>query len=1141
MKRPDRNLYVVYVRDAGAEPVHLLGVGRVLANVSNILGSQSRGNEFDASLLRQFAERQVFGTLAGALVAFTITAVIWNHVPSKFLIPWVAAQAVIALLSLPRWKRFQHIEDDTPKARAFIAEAVVWKAATGTLWGLLAILSHTYLVQSEEFFTVIAVAAVTVGSISTLAAIPAAVYAFILLSFTPLIATWLFGGDTAHITLGLLSILLLGVILASANIAHGQILSVMQAEFGHRQLSDEYNAARGEWLELSDAAEAYAVFDNQNRLLAWNERFVELMQIPGDLLRKGTPRTDVIRNARQTVDVASGAMPIEIWLSQRTQPTDADTANPDSGAASIREYEGGLWLQRRVRRTRNGNIVVSFAEWTDLVNMESALGESEERYRLIAENSPDAILVRVEDEIVFANPAAVKMFRAQSEADLLGLSVNSLTHPDDHVTVLANRAKMADGSNEALPLIRVRMRRLDGTYVMTAGSGAHHTWQGRPAVLVTRRDITAQIEAEERLRESEDRYRRIAELSPNAILIRVEDRIVYANPAAVEMFGADSEADLLYETMMSFVHPDDAHLVLNNRSKMKDGVHDRAPIIQVRRRRLDGSYFYTEGSGAPFVWQGQPAVMVMLRDVTMEAEADRLLRESEERLRSIVDNMPGSIVLKDLDLRIRMAAGRDFKQWSGINDADAVGKTADDMVPEDLAAELEQRDREILETGEVVDIEVNTVTADGQTRTFMSTRFPIKDGSATTIGVGIINQEVTDQRKTEAQLRQAQKMEVVGQLTGGIAHDFNNLLTVILGNAELLSEYVQDEPEAGQLLANALKGAQRGADLTQRLLAFSRRQTLNPEPVDIKARMAEMVPLLRHTLPATISMQTQIAEDLPLVQIDPTQLESAIMNLAINARDAISNGGEIELAARIVNSRKIPGLPRTHRKADEYVLVTVTDTGAGMTENVRDHAFEPFFTTKPVGAGSGLGLSMVYGFVTQSGGHIAIDSVQGEGTCVKLYLPIAERGAVAQPEAQAEAIQIDGGKETILVVEDDADVRALVVGSLTKLGYQVVSATDGLEALKAMAGTETIDVLLTDVVLPNGMLGPDIARELATHHPHAQVLLMSGYTRGAETGMGELDESYELIQKPFTRAQLGGRLRQIINASRQTPPMAAQA
>lgn len=819
-----------------------------MASISNLLGSKSRDSEFDAALIRHFASHQHIGAIATCIVTIAVAAVIWDHVPMGLLLPWAGAQIAIALLSRLRWQQFRQLENIPANSQPLIIEAMLWKALTGAWWGLLAVFTYVHLPHSLEFFTTIAVAAMAVGGITTMAALTAAANAFILLSFVPFIGYWLLGGDTASVTLGLLAILLLGLVINSARIAHGQILSVLQAEFGLRQVSDEYRAARGEWVDLSDTTEAYVVFDPQDKLLSWNERYAELLQILRELLHRGTPRMELIKRGLKPVEFANGEISVEQWLKKRI-----DAESRGHSETFLREFEGGIWIQRRIRYSKNGHKVVSHVDLTEFVKMERALKESEERYRLIAENSPDAILVHVEDQIVYANPAAIKMFRAHSETDLLGVSLVSITHPDDHKSVLSNRARMAEKPSEALPIIRVRMRRLDGTYVETAGSGAHHTWQGKPAVLVTRRDITAVIHAE------------------------------------------------------------------------------------------------------------------------------KALRESEEKLRAIVENMPGSIVLKDLDLRIRLAAGRNYGQWSGIDPIEAIGKTATDIVSEDIAAELEECDREILESGEVVDMEINTETADGKTRTFLSTRFPVKDGAGTTIGVGIINQEVTDQRQTEAQLQQAQKMEVVGQLTGGIAHDFNNLLTVILGNAELLSEHIQGKPEAEHLLQNALRSAQRGADLTQRLLAFSRRQNLHPEPVDINARMAEMVPLLQHIMPATISLQTKIAEDIPFVQIDPTQLESAIMNLAINARDAISNDGEIELAACIVKSSKIPGLPRKDRKTDEYVLVTVTDTGSGMSKDVREHAFEPFFTTKPVGSGSGLGLSMVYGFVTQSGGHIAIESAPRQG------------------------------------------------------------------------------------------------------------------------------------------------------------------
>ena len=577
----------------------------------------------DAALVRQFAARQNVGAIATFIVTIAIAFVIASHVPSTILISWTAAQIFVALSTVVRWNRVRHLEEFAANARALINEAVVWKAVAGVLWGTLAAVSNYYLPQSLQFFIAIAVAAVAIGGITTLSAIPAAMYIFILFSFTPFIGFWLTSSNSASVTLGVLSILLLAVIINSARIAHRQVFSVLQNELELRRLTEQFEAERSEWLELSDTAESYVVFDNRDRLVAWNKRYAELMEIPPELLRRGTSRGELIRAARQAVDVASGSVPIDLWLELRT-----DRTNNEEEETAITEFEGGLWVQRRKRYSKNGNQVVSHVDVTDLVKLEAALRENEERYRLIAENSPDSIFVRVGEEIVYANPAAAKMLGADSEADLLGMSIMSLYHPSDQPLVVKNRSKLTDESGESPAFIRARMRRLDGTYVVTAGGGRSHTWEGKPAVLVTRRDITPQIEAEERLRESEGRYRRIADLSPIAIVVRIDDIIVFANPAAVQMFGGESEADLLYESALSLIHPDDQHLVTNNRATMDQDSNDPAPTIRVRRRRLDGSYFDCEGSGAPFTWQGKQAVLVMWRDITAEPKTEQRERLS---------------------------------------------------------------------------------------------------------------------------------------------------------------------------------------------------------------------------------------------------------------------------------------------------------------------------------------------------------------------------------------------------------------------------------------------------------------------------------------------------------------------------------
>jgi PAS domain S-box-containing protein len=470
-----------------------------LSTITNKLEKRhsSSGGDFDVALVEHFAERQHVGAIATIVVAFAITAVIWDHVPSAISITWMAAQTIVALLSIVRWNRFRHIGDAVVNTRALLTEAVAWKAASGALWGLLAVFSFLYLPPSLEFFAAIATAAMAVGSISTLAAIPAAVYVFLTLSFAPFVMIWFISDDAAYSTLGFLTILLFGVMINSARIAHAQLKSILQAEFDNLQLNKEFNDARDAWSDLTDNTEAYVVFDQEERLLSWNQRFAELRKIPDELLRCGTPRAELIKHGRQPVEVVNGSISAEQWLQQRM-----DRTIIESDAANVTEFEGGVWIQRRARYSKNGQLVVSHIDLTEHVTMERALSESEERSQLIAENSPDPIFVRVEEEIVYTNPAAVRMLRAQSQADLLGTKLISLVHPGDRQLTLDNWVKTAQGSDEHPAFIRSRMRRLDGTYVMTEGSETLHTWKSQPAVLIAQRDITAQMEAEERLQES---------------------------------------------------------------------------------------------------------------------------------------------------------------------------------------------------------------------------------------------------------------------------------------------------------------------------------------------------------------------------------------------------------------------------------------------------------------------------------------------------------------------------------------------------------------------------------------------------------------------------------------------------------------
>ena len=376
----------------------------------------------------------------------------------------------------------------------------------------------------------------------------------------------------------------------------------------------------------------------------------------------------------------------------------------------------------------------------------------------------------------------------------------------------------------------------------------------------------------------------------------------------------------------------------------------------------------------------------------------------------------------------------------------------------------------------------------------------------------------------EAQVRQAQKMEAIGQLTGGVAHDFNNILTVITGTIEILGDAVKDRPKLVQITDMISAAAARGADLTRHLLAFSRQQPLQPRNTDVNALVVDSARLLRPTLGEQIEIESMLSHDSSPALIDPSQLSTAILNLALNARDAMPDGGKLTLETRnVVLDENYPGMS-SEIKPGNYVMVAVSDTGQGIPSSLLDKVFEPFFTTKDVGKGAGLGLSMVYGFVKQSNGHINIYSEEGHGTTVKLYLPAAS----GVPEAEVAEAGLSGGEhgdESILIVEDDALVREYVMTQIGRFGYHTMAAGNAAEALAIIDGPEHVDLLFTDVIMPGGLNGRQLATEAQKRRPDLKVLYTSGYTENAIVHHGRLDAGVLLLPKPYLSSDLARMIR----------------
>lgn len=402
---------------------------------------------------------------------------------------------------------------------------------------------------------------------------------------------------------------------------------------------------------------------------------------------------------------------------------------------------------------------------------------------------------------------------------------------------------------------------------------------------------------------------------------------------------------------------------------------------------------------------------------------------------------------------------------------------------------------------------------------------PMRDGQGNISGAVLVYHDATSSRETERQLQQSQKLDAIGKLTGGVAHDFNNMLTVISGNTETLVASLNEQPELQRTARLIDDAAERCAELIQHLLAFARKQPLQPRDVEINAAIADIAKLLRPTLGEQIQIETILEQGPMTSHIDPSRLTNAVLNMAINARDAMPNGGKLLLETHRVVLDETYAQANPDVRPGPYVMLAVSDTGTGMAQGVQEKAFEPFFTTKEVGKGSGLGLSMVYGFVKQSGGHIKIYSEEGHGTTIKLYLPPGEGLTEA---TAAIAPQAEGGAETIFVVEDDALVRNFVTAQLQSLGYKTVAAADSKAALQMIEAGQAFDLLFTDVVIPGGISGRELAEEVAKRRPGLKVLYTSGYTDNAIVHHGKLDDGVMLLTKPYRRNQLAEMIRKAL-------------
>ncbi len=586
--------------------------------------------------------------------------------------------------------------------------------------------------------------------------------------------------------------------------------------------------------------------------------------------------------------------------------------------------------------------------------------------------------------------------------------------------------------------------------------------------------------------------------------------------------------------LLESLHPDDRQAMLDNwRTSFRTG---ETFELEARGLRHDGIYRWFRIRIIPVIghdgaidhWFGMSA------DIHEQHEAQDALRQAQTtnesvlaRLQRILDHSVDAICSFTADGTCVEMSARSKDIW-GYEPAELVGRNFGDLIhPDDR--EASGRDN----------IEIRS----GRQVSDMLQRYHRKDGGLVHIQWSSvwsdeeqlffnIARDVTAQIEAEARLRQSQRLETLGQLTGGVAHDFNNLLTVILGNAEFLAEQLPEDGDLHRLAIAMQDAAERGSALNRRLLAFARRQALEPRVTDVNALMGSMDHLLRRTLGEHVEIEIVRAGGLWRGFVDPAQMESAILNLCLNARDAMPDGGRLTIETANAHLDGTYAASHEDVQPGQYVMVAVTDTGQGIPPDVVNRAFEPFFTTKDVGKGSGLGLSMVYGFVKQSGGHIKVYSEVGQGTVVRIYLPRTRETAEDAAPSAGSATSLSGS-DKILLVEDDDLVRSHVDKQLRGLGYRVVAVANGPEALEVLGKIADFDLLFTDVVMPRGMNGQQLAAEARRLRPGLPVLFTSGYTENAIIHHGRLDPGVHLLNKRYRREEMARKVREVLDEARE--------
>ncbi len=823
----------------------------------------------------------------------------------------------------------------------------------------------------------------------------------------------------------------------------------------------------------------------------------------------------------------------------------------------VRPSDGAVrWIRAvaEIERDETGAPVALVGAHTDITERKRAEEEaraSEERLRAIADALPVLISYIDRDQIFRFVNRTYEIWFDRPRTEIVGRRVEEVMTPTMYAARRAKLERALAGEDVSYEVEFPRQGRVAFTEVVHV---PHRDARGEVlGVYVIVTDVTPHKLAERAIAESEARFRAIANSAPVLIWVTGADgRREFVNQAYLDYFGGGYEETLEFD-WRNALHPDDLPRILQEAPSVDPST--KLVTVEARFRRGDGEWRWLRAESQPrWTVAGEQAGFIgVAHDVTAAKQAQEALAEINETLERRVEERTAALTASEALVTtffqhspechaVLVAEGDGFRfqeinpatlQLYGKTRAEVIGRLTEDVLTPDSAAEVNGNIRACLRKGGPYRYER---IQEGRTVEAVATPVPSRDGERRRVVVSA--RDVTERRRLEEQLRQALKMEALGQLTGGVAHDFNNLLTLVLGGLDTIDRQLVLLPEVPprarieRAKDMALQGVQRARALTTRLLAFARRQALAPQPVDPNALVAGISDLLQRTLGEQIALRTILADHVWNAFVDPNQLENALINLALNARDAMPRGGSlvIETANRTLDAADVASFAE-QVEAGEYLSIAVMDTGAGMDPETRARAFDPFFTTKDVGKGTGFGLSQVYGFCRQSGGYAEIESSPGRGATVRMFLPRQSAPFAELAEPSEASFAGAGGRESILLVEDDDGVRAFASETLRDLGYRVAEASSGKAALSILDNAHDLNLLLTDVVMPGGYNGRELADEAVRRRPGLKVLYMTGYSRDAINWRGRLEPGIHLLAKPFSHEELAAKVRKRLDAA----------